>query len=69
MNINSSDENSNVPTQGNPVTYTMYLRTPAAIVGDTWRFAFDYIFTEVTGDDRAAALYLQNLTVEAIPEI
>ena len=65
VNINSSDANSVVPTDGNPVTYSMFIETPTEIDGDFWIFAFEYIYSDSTNDSRSASIFLQNLSVTA----
>ncbi|MBI1289958.1 hypothetical protein GC173_01770 [bacterium] len=65
VNINSSNGASNIPTAGNPVTYSMFLEAPAEIDGDFWIFAFEYIYSSDTDDSRDAAIFLENLRVRA----
>lgn len=65
-NIDSRDNFSDVPMDGEPVTYTTYYQAPAELDGENWIFSFDYIYADQSDDDPTIALILKDLTVEEL---
>ncbi|CAN5353744.1 hypothetical protein BH09SUM1_BH09SUM1_25160 [soil metagenome] len=52
-----------LPTEGAPVTYSLYFKAPAAIDGEQAIFSFDYLTTPEGQADSTAAIILQQLSV------
>ncbi len=65
VNIESQNQGSRIPTAGNSETYFLWIQSPAGIAGNSWIFSFDYLYSQVTGNDPTIRVTLQSLEVRS----
>jgi subtilisin-like proprotein convertase family protein len=63
VNIDSRDNATRVPVNGNPENYVLWVQVPQEVDGQNLIFSFDYLWTPETDDNATITLTLENLAV------
>ena len=63
LSVDSRDENSIIPTAGNPVTYDQWYRPQEQIESDSLILSFDMIGTGLEGEDPNVPVYVRSISI------
>lgn len=65
LNVESSNNSSNVPSSGAIVDYRLFFEAPAGITGSNLLLSFDYLFVPASGNDPTQAITLEAIAVDS----
>ena len=66
VNIDSRGRWGNIPTDGDPITYTAYYMPPPEVNNENLIVSFDYLYSEESDHNPEIGLILTNLSIEAL---